>query len=135
MACGQIYQRYGNELAALEWFARAHDLNPGQPDVSREASISAMALGRSDEAISYASSAVTVRPNDAGLQSNLALAFLLAGKLDQAKQYIEMAIVKDPANQIAKTLSRMIEHFTRSGERPPTRTKELEEYWARRRRS
>src|SRR5215472_1135372 len=130
---GKIHQRHGDHAVALEWFIQAHNLNPEQVDVLREASICAMALGRSEEAISYASSALRIRPNDAGLQSNLAAAFLLAGRLDEAKQSIERALAEDPADRIAKLLSQMIEHFSRSGEKPPTTTKELENYWTRRR--
>ncbi|MFZ0700525.1 MAG: tetratricopeptide repeat protein [Candidatus Acidiferrales bacterium] len=130
---GKIHQRYGDQSAALEWFARAHDLSAGQVDVLREASLCAMELGRSKEAISYASSALRVRPGDAGLQANLALAFLLAGRLDEAKQSIEKAKVEDPADPIARTLSEMINHFfVASLVRPPSTTKELQKYWARR---
>jgi tetratricopeptide (TPR) repeat protein len=133
---GKIHQRYGDQSAALEWFARAHNLNSKQVDVLREASICAMELGRSKEAISYASSALDLRPSDAGLQSNLALAFLLAGRLDEAKQSIKRATVEGPADPIVKTLSQMIEHFVvASWLRPPSTTKELLTYWARRRRS
>jgi len=131
---GKIHQRSGDQSAALEWFARAHNLNAGQVDVLREASLCAMELGRSKEAISYATSALNLRPRDAGLQSNLALAFLLAGRLDEAKQSVERATVEDPTDPIAKTLSQMIEHFiTASWVRPPSTTKELQGYWARRR--
>ena len=130
---GKIHQRCGDQSAALEWFARAHNLNPGQVDVSREASLCAMELGRSKEAISYASSALRVRPSDAGLWSNLALGFLLAGRLDEAKQSIEKTKVEDPADPIAKTVSRMIEHFIASGQRPPSTTQDLQRYWAQRR--
>jgi tetratricopeptide (TPR) repeat protein len=133
---GKIHQRYGDQSAALEWFARAHNLNSKQVDVLREASLCAMELGRSKEAISYASSALDLRPSDAGLQSNLALAFLLAGRLDEAKQSIKGATVEAPADPIVKTLSQMIEHFVvASWLRPPSTTKELLTYWARRRRS
>lgn len=132
---GKIHQRYGDHSAAVEWFARAHNLNSGQVDVLREASLCAMDLGRSKEAISYATSALNLRQSDAGLQSNLALAFLLAGRLDEAKQSIEKATVADPADPIAKTLSQIIEHFiVASWVRPPSTPTELEKYWARRRR-
>ena len=130
---GKIYQRCGDHSAALEWFARAHNLNLGQVDVLREASVCVMELGRSKEGISYAFSASSLRPDDAGLQSNLALALLLAARLDEARQSIEKAILKDPADPIGKTVSRMIEHFIDSGQKPPRTTKELQRYWARRR--
>lgn len=132
---GKIHQRYGDQSAAIEWFERAHSLNPEQVEVLREASLCAMELGRSKEAILYASDALKGRPTDGGLQSNLALAYLLANKLDEAKQCIDKATVTDPADPIAKTVSRMIEHFIRaSWQRPPSTTQELQQYRARRRR-
>lgn len=131
---GKIHQRSGDYSGALEWFARTDNLNPGQVDVMREASLCAMELGRSKEAISYASSALDVRPSDAGLQSNLALAFLLANRLDEAKQFIEKATAADPTDPIAQTVSQMIEHFIGAcWRRTPSTTKELQRYWARRR--
>lgn len=132
---GKIHQRYGNLSAGLEWFVRAHNLNPSQVDVLREASLCAMDLGWTKEAISYSTSALRIRPSDVGLQSNLALALLLAGRLGEAKQFIEKATIEDPANPIAQTLSGMIEYFIDSGKRPPSTTTELEKYWAQRRES
>jgi tetratricopeptide (TPR) repeat protein len=130
---GKIHQRRNDHAMALEWFARAHDSNPPQVDVSREASISAMALGRSQEAISYASKALSSRPNDSGLQSNLALAYLLADNLDEAKRFVEKAMVRGPIDPIAKTISKMIDHFVKSQQTPPSTTEELEKYWTLRR--
>lgn len=133
---GKIYQRYGNYSAAFEWFVRAHQSNPGQVDVLREASLCAMELGLSQEAISYAANALNLRPADTGLGANLALAFLLAGKLDEAKRAIEKATTEDPADSITRSLGQIIDHFiSASWVRPPSTTKELERYWARRRKS
>lgn len=129
---GKIHQRFGDHSVALEWFARAHTLNPGQVDVLREASLCAMELGRSKEAVPYASAALSLRPSDTGLQANLALALLLANRLDDAKQSIGKAMADDPADPIAKTLSRIIEHFVIANwVRPPSTTKGLQRYWAR----
>jgi predicted Zn-dependent protease len=130
---GKIYQRYDDQSTALEWFVRAYNLNPSQVDVSREASLCAMAIGRSEEAISFASRALKARPGDSGLQANLALAFLLAGRLSEARASIKRATTGGTTDKIAETISRMIEHFMASREKPPSKTEDLEEYWKQRR--
>ena len=43
----KVYERLGNQLEALLWFERAHQVNPTQIDVSREASLCAMDMGTS----------------------------------------------------------------------------------------
>src|SRR5438128_168267 len=43
---GKVHQRLGDKLAALASFERAYHINPRQPDVAREASMSAMDIGR-----------------------------------------------------------------------------------------
>jgi len=126
---GKIHQRFGDNSTALTWFGRSHRINPSQADVAREASICAMALGRSEEAISYACSAVRSQPHNSGLQANLSLAFLLASKLDDAKVTIEKAIVNDPMDPISQTIRSMVAHFVDSGEKAPSTTVALEDYW------
>jgi Flp pilus assembly protein TadD len=86
---GKAYQRLGNYSAALKSFVDAHEVNPSQPDVLREASICAMSLGRSDEAVAHARRALESQPTNGGLRANLALALLLAGRLDEAKMAID----------------------------------------------
>ena len=70
----------GEQSEAFRWFSVAHEVNRSQADVAREASISAMELGRSDDAVSFARAAAECRPSDSGLLSNLAIALCwLAG--------------------------------------------------------
>jgi tetratricopeptide (TPR) repeat protein len=126
---GKIHQRFGDNSTALAWFSRAHRINPLHADVAREASICAMALGRSEEAISYACVAMQSQPHNSGLQANLALAFLLADKLDDAKVTIEKAILSDPKDKMSQTIRNMVDHFIDGGKRPPSTTGELEDYW------
>lgn len=76
---GMIHKRFGDYSTALEWFERASHVDPYQPDIAREACSCALELGRHDAAISLGVRAVKVRPDDAGLRSNLALALLLGG--------------------------------------------------------
>ena len=91
-----------------------------------------MYLGSSEEAIFYAYGALQSRPSDKGLRANLALAFLLAGRLDDAKVAIDNPLAGNSIDQIATTLRAMIDHFIDSGQAPPNTTEALESYWKKR---
>jgi tetratricopeptide (TPR) repeat protein len=126
---GKIYQRLGEYSIAFQWFIRALEINPLQADVEREASLCAMSLGFSDDSISHASSALKLQPSDPGLHSNLAFAYLLAGKLTQAKLVIDKAIAIDPKDAISCTVARMIDHFVTMGRVPPSNKIAFDAYW------
>jgi tetratricopeptide (TPR) repeat protein len=126
---GKVYQRLGNQSTAFTWFVRAHQINPSQPDVAREASLCAMELGRSDDAVFYARGAIECQPSNTGLHANLALAFLLAGRLDEAKSAIHQSVVSNPEDIVSQTVGSMIEHFVATGHKPPGTTSSLENYW------
>jgi tetratricopeptide (TPR) repeat protein len=126
---GKIYQRIGDYHAALTWFARVQQMRPAQADVAREASLCAMALGRSEEGLQYAQRALEASPRDAGLSSNLALAWLLANKLDEAKREITRAVALKAADDGIKLIKAMIDHFIANGNPPPRTTGELTDYW------
>ncbi len=125
---GKVYQRFGDPSTALTWFVRAHGIEPSQHDVAREASLCAMAVGRPEEAIEYAQSALRSQPSNSSLHANLAVAFLLAGRLDEARAAIDKAMMGDPADPISQTVRRMIDYFIASGRRPPNTVEALEEY-------
>jgi Flp pilus assembly protein TadD len=126
---GKVYQRFGDQSAAFKWFVRAYEVNPSQIDVAREASLCAMSLGRSEEAISYAHRALESQPSNGGLQANLALAFLLAGQLNAAKTFSDKATASGVTDTISQTVSSMIDHFITVGQKTPITTAALEDYW------
>ena len=126
---GKAYQRLADHSSAFVWFVRAQAVNPLQADILREVSISAMYSGRSEEAISYAREALGFQPSNDGLQANLALALLLAGKLQEARVAIDKALKRNARNIIAQRLSEMIAHFMTTGRTPPKSTDALEGYW------
>jgi Flp pilus assembly protein TadD len=126
---GKIHQRLGNQSKAFALFVQAYQINQSQPDVAREASLCAMALGRSEEAIHYAQVAFQSQPSNNGLQANLALAFLLAGRLDEAKISIEKVTARSSADAVSKTVRSMIDHLIAAGEKPPNTTAALEDHW------
>jgi Flp pilus assembly protein TadD len=127
---GKVHQRFGDYATAFTWFVQAYKINPSQPDVAREASICAMFLGCSEDAISYAQGALRSRPSN-GLQANLALALLLAGRLGEAKMAIDKATAGDSTDTVAQTVRGMVDHFIAIGRTPPNTTAALEDYWRR----
>lgn len=130
---GKVYQRLGDSTAALSWFERAYQVNPSQADVAREASMCAMDVGRHDAGIVFAHRATQIEPANAGLHANLALAYLLAGRVSDAQTSIEHSLTTDQNDKISRTLKTIIQHFAANGRTPPKTTSELEDYWRKNR--
>ena len=101
---GMTCRRLGDLKASLHWLARAHDVKPDQPDVSREAAITAMDLGRHDDAIRYTNAAIEFDPDDPGLVANLALAYLLNQQPEYAHRLATTALERDPSDAVTRKL-------------------------------
>jgi len=106
---GKVYQRLDDDDRGLQWFSRAHRVNPDQPDVAREAAIAAMELGRPAEAIPYCERAIESSPDDPDLRANLALALLFSGKPADARTVARVALQQDPADPITGQIVQVIE--------------------------
>jgi tetratricopeptide (TPR) repeat protein len=123
---GKIYQRLGQPADALEWLAKAHALNPDQPDVAREASLSALDAGDYARAVEFGESALKAPPDDAALASNLALAYLLVRRLPDARRTVDAALAQDSGDTVTQTVQRIIDEVE-SGKRPqPTSMRDIE---------
>jgi tetratricopeptide (TPR) repeat protein len=123
---GKVYQRLGDYGQGLEWFSRAHRVNPDQPDVAREASIAAMDLGRPEEAVPFCERAIEADPDDPGLRANLALALLFSGKPGEARAVAQDALARDRADEITAQIARIIDEVL-GGRRPcPHHIKDLQ---------
>jgi tetratricopeptide (TPR) repeat protein len=116
-ALGKIYQRMNNDTTALEWFSKAYQINGTNPDVAGEAALCAMNLGKSKEALQFATVANALKPRDAGLRSNLALALLLDHQPDEAKARAEEAVRASPEETVSKHVLRFIDDVI-AGRRP-----------------
>ncbi len=101
---GKSYQRLGKHEQALKLFAAAHEIKPDQPDVSREASLEAIDLGRPIEAIHYCKHALAAKPSDPGLRANLALATLFSGAPEEAAAIAREALEHDPSDKITQRI-------------------------------
>jgi tetratricopeptide (TPR) repeat protein len=99
-----------NELeAALTLFQRACEFCGANPDVPREAGLTAMTLGRYPESIQFMSRAIQASPGDAGLVANLALAHLFNQDVAEAKRAADYALKAAPSDAINQRIVRLID--------------------------
>ncbi len=107
----------GNYELAYQSLRRAFDLEKGVEAVPRELAGVCLELGKFDEAVSVAEQATTLEPDNAGLIGNLALAYLLAGRLAEARKSIVAAIKIDRSDNINEYLGQIITEVA-DGKRP-----------------
>ena len=106
---------------ALECFRRAYALNPGARDVGREYAGQCAIVGETAEGLHISRELHARFPDDVGLQSNLALALLIGGDLDEALAVAQAASRRDPNDPITRNLVGYIQ-AVKSGRKPrPTR--------------
>lgn len=120
-ALGKIHQRLKQREEAFLWFSRAYEANPENPDVCREAGLEALDLGKAKEAIDFCETAVRLSPDDFGLMANLAWAYLIANRIQDAQTTIGTAVQADPQDQISQSVARIIDEVA-SGTRPVPKT-------------
>jgi tetratricopeptide (TPR) repeat protein len=118
---GKVRQRLGDHRAALDALRRGLECDANQIDGYREYVAVCLDLGEGTEAVRVARRACELRPGDAGLQSNLAVAQLIAGQIDDAVKTVQAAIQVDPADKITRALEARIA-AVRDGRRPVPRT-------------
>lgn len=121
-ALGKIYQQLEQPLKALRCFARAHDLNPNQPDVAREAGIAATDAEDGIAAVRFSRAALAAQPDDPGLLANFALALVISGELQAARQAIDECLGRAPNDRISRALSKIIEDVA-AGRRPQPKSR------------
>jgi tetratricopeptide (TPR) repeat protein len=114
---GKAHQRLEEFDQAFGKFRQAFRINPGNPNVSREASIMAMECGRLDEALPFCNAAIAADPNDVGLRANLALVLLFSGQVEEAVAVAEDALRREPADAITQRIVGVCK-AVQSGKRP-----------------
>jgi tetratricopeptide (TPR) repeat protein len=118
---GKAHQALGNHRTALGWFERALRIEQDNPDVYREATIESLSTGEAEKALNYATKARELKPEDAGLQSNRALALLLNKRGEEALTAIQEVRTKKPDDQVSKNVFALISDVV-SGKKPyPTK--------------
>lgn len=114
---GKAHQALGDSENACESFGKAYGLQKENADVAREYMFECLNLGRAAKGIAAARHAVQLKPDDAGLTANLALALLIGGKLDEAADVITNSLSIAPEDEISHNVKEMIADV-QSGCRP-----------------
>ncbi|KIX19812.1 hypothetical protein SY27_17330 [Flavobacterium sp. 316] len=120
----KVYQAMSENKKALNHFETAVKIEKTNPDLPREASISAMDSGNVKLAVEYSQEAINRESNDAGLYCNHALNLMVLGNDDKAKIYIDRAIKMAPDDEINKNVYALI-NAVASGERKRPKYNEL----------
>jgi tetratricopeptide (TPR) repeat protein len=101
---GMCRRRLGEEEAALASFRRAYELEKQNPDVGRECAGQCFRLGLGEEGLRISRELHDRFPADVGLHSNLALALLIGGSLDEALEVGRAALAREPNDAVTKNL-------------------------------
>ena len=111
----------GHAELAYQSLRRAYKLEKSDEAVPRELAGVCPELGKFDEAVSIAEQAVALNPKNGDLLGNLAIAYLLAGRLAESQKSIDGAIKVAPQDQINRHLHRIIREVA-DGKRPRPQT-------------
>lgn len=117
---GKTQQALRNNEKAYDHLKSAFSINPNHPDVCRELMMECLQLGKTDEGVVAAQTAVKLDPNDPGLLANLGLALFLNANLTEAKMAAEKALSHSPSDPITRNLLMMISQV-QSGKRSQPR--------------
>jgi tetratricopeptide (TPR) repeat protein len=118
---GKAFQSLGDLEQALLWFSRANDCVPDNPSVAKEVGYAAGRLGKHDIAVRAMEAVAKHHPDNAGLQWNLGLSCLFAGKVADACEAFERTVELEPQRDINKKLL-IFAKEVESGKRPCPKT-------------
>lgn len=99
----------GYKEDAYRAFRRAFDVKPDHVDVGRELVLQCCINGLGAEAVDVSRRVVALKPGDGGLLSNHALAQLLAGDVEGARQTVAHVLTVAPQTRSAYALLQVIE--------------------------
>ena len=105
---GMTHRALGARGPSLAAFERAYELAPRHPDVARELMMAYLLADRAADAVRVNRRAVDDHPQDAGLRSNLALALLVSGQVDEALGAASQAAELAPDDPICGNLRKLI---------------------------
>lgn len=96
---GQAYEALGRPAAAGDAYARAlriveeyMDINPDDARAATMRAVSLCRVGRRQEGLVWASRALAIDPEDAGVRYNVACLYAVAGEIERAMQCLEDAV-------------------------------------------
>lgn len=104
----KVYQAISENKEALKHFQIAVEEEKSNPDLPREASISAMDSGDIKLAVKFSLEAINREPKDSGLYCNHAVNLMVMGNDEDALEYINKAIELEPNDEINKKVYALI---------------------------
>ncbi|MFV1965665.1 MAG: tetratricopeptide repeat protein [Pirellulaceae bacterium] len=105
---GKAYQALGDPVNACDAFGKSFSIQAENPDVVREYMVECLKLGRAGDGMDAAEHAVQLDSQDAGLVANLALAYLIGGRIDAALETVEQSLALDGDDEITQDLRSLI---------------------------
>jgi hypothetical protein len=114
---GMARRAASDAQGAFDAFEHAYSLNPAQDAIGREFAGQCLALGRGDRAVVVCERNCSLKPDDASLRANLALACVVAGDMMRAKAEVTRALAMDPGDKVTRALGTMIDEVL-AGKRP-----------------
>lgn len=123
---GKVALRLGRFHDAADALERAHAIDPNQVDGCSELGAAYLELDRAADALRLAHRALELRPTDADLRCNLALALLLTGDVQAARTEASAALATNPADEIARVLLGLIDDVAAGRRARPTSLAEAE---------
>ncbi|HEY2249427.1 MAG TPA: tetratricopeptide repeat protein, partial [Planctomycetaceae bacterium] len=96
---------------AYESLRRAYDLETDNESVPRELAGACLELGKPDEAVQIGQKAAALKPDNVETLTNLACAYLIAGRLSEAITTVDAALkinAKDPTGLVLRRLARSV---------------------------
>ena len=118
---GKAFQRLDELDSALKWFLQAHECVPDNPSVAKEVGYAAGRLGKHDVAVHAMEPVAKQHLNNAGLQFNLGLSCLMAGKLANARSAFERTVALEPQRDLNRKLLALVKEVE-TGKRPCPKT-------------
>jgi tetratricopeptide (TPR) repeat protein len=122
---GKAFQALGDLKSALSWFEKAARSEPEEPSVAKEAGLCAAQLGKHATAIRLMRDAASAHPEDAGLQCNIGLSYLMSRQVDKARAAFSQALQAEPRDEMSKKLLRLAEAVAANSIPCPTTEKEI----------
>jgi tetratricopeptide (TPR) repeat protein len=106
---GKAQQALEHHEAAYESLRRAYGINGGHVEVGREFVAECLETGRAAEGVRVAEALSIREPRNGGLLANLAVAYLINGRLDDANRAADAALRLDGADATTVSVKRRIE--------------------------
>ena len=93
---GNLCYRHGDAVKALEYWNKALQINPKQPNVYKSMALSYMKKGQFDDAVAEFKKALDIQPELADVYVNIGHSLMMSGRPDEAVEALQKEIQISP---------------------------------------